>query len=308
MPYLDPDEPLIPYLLGYRAQQGGESADETAPTAAVLSDPAPGDTTLTVTYTDGSDAVGITSRVIRWGTATGTYTQSRALEAGELSAGEFTLTGLTNATEVFVIVEVDDAAGTGPTASNEVSGTPGTLILDTFTGANGTTLMSHGPDVGGAWAGTLNNPNGQLQGNQLQLTVNSGGAHIDAGASDVDIRVDWVLDASTTAQRNSIIVRYLDGDFWLVNFRLLEGDVSIQEFDNPTLTMRAAASHTFTAGATHAIRVTAVGSVITVYVDDAEVVSYASAAFLQSQTRHGLYRNSGSSLTRFDNFRVYVAV
>jgi len=174
-------------------------------------------------------------------------------------------------------------------------------VLDNFTDSDSTGLNSHTPDtdtVGSGWIdATALSGNGTIQGNQLQLGVDNRGHVIDSGQSDCDIDVDWILSAGN--DRNSVIFRWQDtSNYWLCNFREPNSDIQIVE----NITVRASSSYTWS-GSSYAINVNLNGTGIDCSVDGVSQVTYTSSSY-QTETHHGIFRNSGANGTRLDNFQI----
>ncbi|WP_088283831.1 sialate O-acetylesterase [Kineosporia sp. A_224] len=83
-----------------------------------------------------------------------------------------TVTGLTNGTPYDFRVAATNATGTS-VPSSTASTTPSTsIVLDTFTGTNGTALASHTPDAGGTWT---------LKGGAGAIALNGSGKAVTSG-------------------------------------------------------------------------------------------------------------------------------
>ena len=104
-----------------------------APGAPAISGSTAGDGQVEVTWTapsdtgiingDGSEGI-ITKYTVYWGDSTGfTPSDDKKADVTDTTNTTYTITGLTNGTEVFFIVTATNAAGEGA-ASTEVSGTP----------------------------------------------------------------------------------------------------------------------------------------------------------------------------------------
>ncbi|NIT58398.1 MAG: hypothetical protein GWN00_19880 [Aliifodinibius sp.] len=174
-------------------------------------------------------------------------------------------------------------------------------VQDTFTDTNGTLLNNHTPDtdvVGGGWSGSTA---AEINSNQLRFDTDNSTNTIDGGTSDGDIYFDWIV-ASAALNRNSLIYRYTDdNNHWRYNLREDNGDVRIVERNGGTNTTRDTASFTFSGGTTYVARMNLSGTSMEGFIDDVSQVTYTSS-FKQTETNHGVQRNTGSLLTKIDNF------
>lgn len=193
------------------------------------------------------------------------------------------------------------------------------LSRDTFTDSDGTLITNHTPDDGPAWSvvsianigDDLGDPD--IQNNQLRFTgepltegstADGDAIIVDVGQADVTITVDWT-PAVGVDNRNSVVMRYVDADnFWMFNVREPNADMNLFEKSSGTTTARDTATKTWTEGQTYALKVVLSGTSITCYVDDVEVLSYASATAHETETKHGVGRNLGADETRMDNWEV----
>lgn len=175
-------------------------------------------------------------------------------------------------------------------------------VSDTFTDTDSTLLTSHTPDtdvVGTGWAGTAS---ADIISNQLRFTADDVNVAIDGGNADGDVYIDWIV-ATSSLNRNSVLVRYTDdANHWRLNAREDNGDIRVVEVNAGAVNVRATSSYTFSEGSTYVIKANCSSTTITGYVDAVSQVSYASATFNQTETMHGLRRDTGSNNTRLDNF------
>jgi len=189
-----------------------------------------------------------------------------------------------------------------------------TLVHDTFTGANGTAITAHTPDIntpGNSWAnmkiattdvGVAANT---IQTNKAKLGPDNHGVVIDCGQTDVTVTVDWT-PAASVANRNSVVVRYSsNGNEWIFNVREENGDMQLTEVNANVSSVRAGPlAFAWAEGTTYALKVVCSGNTITCYVNEVQKLQYTSATFNNNATKYGICRNSGNDASRFDNLKV----
>lgn len=175
------------------------------------------------------------------------------------------------------------------------SGPPPLHILDHFTGADGTALASHAPDIntpGNAWealAGTWT-----IQGNAAKKATNSSIdiAVIDSGISNATLKV--VVTGSPIT--GGISARFTDATHgWL----FVSNGTNLYIFEGPGWTQRASAAADYTSGDT--MTVTLAGATVSVLFH-AITASYALATQNQTATKHGLYAYNDAHIS--DDFEV----
>ena len=194
-----------------------------------------------------------------------------------------------------------------------MAGGPVLLVRDTFTDSDGTVLTAHAPDVdrvGGGWVAaagrSIDTPNaGTVESNAFEFGAdNFSGPVIETSEADVRVEADVTFPAAATTIFEKFI-RYLqDGDEWLVQAREDNNDMRIRDRQSDSAVTRATGAFTFSESVLYRIKVVAQGQIITAYVDGVEVVSYTSATFNQTETKHGLIKN-GASLPTIDNFEIW---
>jgi hypothetical protein len=177
-----------------------------------------------------------------------------------------------------------------------------TYVYDTFTGANGTSLDAHPPDVDVVGSGWVER-NGQwtLSSNRLVPTGADPGDYyctIDSGQADVVISAEMTPDS--TGRVMQFLVRYTNNsNMWRIQFS--SGSLAIYEVNGGTFTLRASASPSMAAGRTYVFRIVANGTTISASVAGT-TISYSSASHNLTATSHGFGMNAiGGS---FDNYRV----
>ena len=168
------------------------------------------------------------------------------------------------------------------------------LVSDTFTGATGTLLTAHAPDVnvGGApWSvtGETTGTGPTLSAGGVGLTAGSG--HVQAtlltGAADVRLGVDYRVGGSTQPVAG-LVVRMTDAN----NYLLLQFYQNTLRFYRRqagayTLLGSSAALGPVASGSTQRLEVRTAGSALTGWWNGMQVVQ-ATDTVQQSATRHGL--------------------
>ena len=178
----------------------------------------------------------------------------------------------------------------------------GFVVQDTFTDSDSTGLDAHTPDVDSVGSGWVEHAGiWEIQSNKLAAAVSGGAqASIDSGESDVDINSTITFTGTSKA---GFVTRYTDADnYWQV-WMDTGNYISLYERTTGTTTLRDSATPTIDS-ATYAVQVTAVAQVITVFLDEVEVLTYASAAASETVTRHGVITNATSTGVTFDDFTV----
>lgn len=183
---------------------------------------------------------------------------------------------------------------------------PPILLRDTFTGANGTQLNAHAPDVGGPWIVAANNLT--IQNNQC-VTPTATAEYFDvadSGQSNVTVKADvtFTTGAALNVDHVGLVIRYQDySNFWMLQafagsggiFRLIEKKAG-------SFVVLAAGSWSPVIGTTYTLSVTASGTTLTGYVNGVSTVTGTSADF-QAATLCGL-RLASTTLETADNFLV----
>lgn len=177
-----------------------------------------------------------------------------------------------------------------------------TTVLDTFTAANGTTLAARVPDYNGAGAAWSVLTGGfDIQSNE----ANSTGVGLSQAVIESQ-RALAVVKATVKIATGGFVglyVRVTDtSNGWYV---LLRDDTSLftlVERNAGVDTVRASTAFNPTPGTPALIVVTMQGQTIKATLDGANEISYTSASFNQSATKHGLVANLAAN--RADSFTV----
>src|SRR4051812_41239701 len=95
---------------------------------------------------------------------------------------------------------------------------PNYLHQDTFTGTNGTAILSHTPDIGPSWtehAGIIGSTRPTIQSNKLQAPSNGGSFGYYANLSAADVTLDLTGTPGIDNTRLGFICRYSDdSNYW----------------------------------------------------------------------------------------------
>lgn len=190
----------------------------------------------------------------------------------------------------------------------------GPYVYDTFTGANGTALTAHTPDiapVGAAW----DNANVEIQGNLATLkgAADRQLSSIQSNVSDcvIEANISYGTATQTTsnAYAHGIVFRYVDAsNYWIYSFIPRSDNMGIALWEvTTTATVRAQAipSLVCVPGTVYSFKVTINGTGITGTINGVNQLTYTSAQH-QTATKHGFklgYINSGTNAT-CDNFKV----
>ncbi len=179
------------------------------------------------------------------------------------------------------------------------AGSPTVLLKDTFTDADGTNLTAHTMDVGPGW--TVYAGSWDIRGDKTEITSSTGGnaAAADAGHSDATVQAD------VTPGNNScgILFRLTDAN----NYWWAESDNNAQafrlvEWNAGSVINRGQVAVTLNGGTTYTVQAVLSGSTITVTLDGGNMITYSSATFNQTATKHGLWSFEQTGDTH-DNFQ-----
>lgn len=183
----------------------------------------------------------------------------------------------------------------------KVAAAGGVLIYDTFTGANGTALTAHAPDIntpGGAWVQI--NGTWTIQSNRASV-AGDGNVRIAAGVSNYSLSVIAVAVSATSAA--GLTGRVQDSsNLWAIQIVNSTNVFRIAEVNGGVTTVRATTSVTISDGVSYTMAGTFNGATITATLDGANSLSYGSATFLQTDPDVGL--RAGNDTCTFDDFTV----
>ncbi|MGB8644039.1 MAG: hypothetical protein WCF84_02290 [Anaerolineae bacterium] len=174
---------------------------------------------------------------------------------------------------------------------------PITLILDQFTGTNGTNLTAHiiAPINTPATSWVAKSGSITIQSNAAQSTGTPDLYSADAGHADITLTMDW----TSAGGISGVAVRILDtNNYWRITRGVGGQNLLIVEVNAGTPTTRASASSITGNGQ---IYVNTSGATITAKFAGANQISYGSATLNQSNTNHGIYAASSAS---YDNCQV----
>jgi hypothetical protein len=184
------------------------------------------------------------------------------------------------------------------------------LVTDTFTDSNGTGLSSHTPDVdsvGGGWIEDFGSgADIQILSNKAEQTDNvptypGGVAFIDVGVADCSLSGVWRSNP-TFGTNGGMVVRATDKDNgWYIRLQNA-GVFEILERIAGSDTQRASVSPTVNLNTDYTITVQLSGTTITAQLDGGNEISYSSASFNQTETKHGIHLRRGGD--KFDNLSI----
>jgi len=186
-----------------------------------------------------------------------------------------------------------------------------TLLSDTFTDTDATSLSSHTMDVGSGW--TLHNGTWVITSNKARETATGSTTYVaSAQASNADVTVTAdITTPNATAYAGGLGFRITDSsNFWNAVFeRDAAGTPYVQLNQVTTGSSTNRGSATLTSAITNAttqLQAVCNAAQIDVYVAGVLKITYASATFNQTTTRHGLaiYRDGSYAEINVDNFLV----
>jgi uncharacterized repeat protein (TIGR01451 family) len=184
-----------------------------------------------------------------------------------------------------------------------------TLLWDTFTGTNGTTLSAHAPDLnltGSTWGGS-GTPAAVLQSGLARVTGSGATssrvyAIADAATADVRVAADWSVRSATAW--GGLVLRWADASNFLFAGYSAANELAIYRFQSGTPARLVGVPFTPTSGRTYLLEAVASGSALQVFVDGVLQLQTTSA-FNQSVTRQGLaWANGIDTASGYDTFRV----
>lgn len=173
------------------------------------------------------------------------------------------------------------------------------LLKDTFTDADGTSLTSHTMDVGPGW--TVYAGSWDVRNDKTEITASTGinAAAADSGHSDATVRAD------VTPGNNScgIVGRLTDvNNYWWAECDNNGQAFRLVEYNAASVINRGQVSLTVSGSSTYTVQAVFSGSNITVTLNGGNAISYSSATFNQTATRHGLWSYNLTGDTH-DNFQ-----
>lgn len=175
-----------------------------------------------------------------------------------------------------------------------------TYLSDHFTGADGTNINAHTPDVGsGSWVNLTSNFT--IQTNRAAPNAAASLSYFDIGVSDFTASV-IINRGSLAAQR--LVIRLTDAsNYWCVTFAGNSTTYSITERVAGTDTVRATdATISAATGGDHTLTITCSGAAISATFDGGHGISYGSAATNVTATKVGI--KSVNTSDRFDDLLV----
>lgn len=238
------------------------------------------------------------------------------------SAGTYTaIAGATSSTYTPVSGDSGLRLVCGVTATNSVGSTtafsiPTTslsagidwTVLDNFSGTDGTNVASHTADTGQAWAG-WNNTSRRFallggkaypsQGNTgwdaVAITSATWAAPSDQFAETV---VSWPAAISATQGTYLMLRSDASNNCYMAGYRQSAGGWIIGKVTaNNLVNLTTAVAYAPQTGDTKKVRFKAVGNVLTLYVDDVQVLTYTDSASPFTAGQPGLASNGGTTVT-----------
>lgn len=174
-------------------------------------------------------------------------------------------------------------------ASARASGT--LLLSDTFTGVDGTSLDAHAMDQGSGWTEDVGD--WVITGNKAQLVTATAGvsnyATANAGQAAVDVRVSVTFDAVDAGARAGLCVRQSGTSLWEIYLAESTDEVELWENNAGTRALKQKTAHVFANGATLGLKVVAVGTDISIYVDEVLKFTANDCTLNQTATRCGVW-------------------
>ena len=181
------------------------------------------------------------------------------------------------------------------------------VFYDTFTDANGTSLLVHTPDIDTVGAGWLRvgaqvwTINGNKVGH-VQSFGNAGEAYANCGVADGAITCDVTVSTSGGVDLAGVAFRLTDtNNLWKVVVARATGAFVIFERNAGVDINRTQKLVPIVGGATYTIKVILSGQSIVATLDGADQIPYALASFNQAVTNHGIESKSDDI---FDDFKV----
>lgn len=178
---------------------------------------------------------------------------------------------------------------------------PTTYFYDTFTGANGTNLTAHTPNVGSAWS--YNAGPFTIQSNKASCTADSL-ASVDMGHADGTITVDL---NSPSLNNDAVVFRKVDtSNYWRFQVNAIGGPGLTTAYLIDTTSgsdnIVASAGFTMSAGL-NTWKLVLSGTSITGYINGVSVIS-ATSSVRQTSTIHGFASSNagGTGGTTADDF------
>lgn len=184
---------------------------------------------------------------------------------------------------------------------------------DTFTDTNGTSLDAHTMTSGGQTWNEIGSSVWEIQSNKVVQNGASAWMFASVESSDASVLVEAdIAVPSANDVVAGLVVRFTDSsNYWLVDIiRQSGGNYRMRIVENNATTETARDEDTNVGsigGTTVNVTVTANGNTITGYLNDVQKVTYASASFNNTETKHGLGQFSGSPYdltTTWDNFSI----
>jgi hypothetical protein len=184
-----------------------------------------------------------------------------------------------------------------------------TLVWDTFSGPDGTSLASHAPDAnaigsgwvlaGGAAALSANTARAVAQSNASAVAY----ATVGSGATDVRLAANWIAQGATPW--SGFVLRWSDADNFLFGgYNALTSELAVYRVRGGSWTRLVGAPVAVSAGSTHQLEMAAVGPSLKLYWDGTLMLD-TSDGYNIGVLRHGIAWAPGvDALSAYDTFRL----
>lgn len=185
-----------------------------------------------------------------------------------------------------------------------------TLLSDTFTDADNTSLAAHTMDVGSGWTANVGTFKILFDKATPNSNVNGDTATCDAGVADYILTCDVTPENGAPGNEDTpaLFIRFQDTSNWFAVQSTSGGQLcEIYENKAGSVSLKATSFGGFTSGISYAHKVVVSGSSITVYINGLFQVAYTSATDFSTATKVGIRVGVGGSppgLCTFDNFLV----
>lgn len=175
--------------------------------------------------------------------------------------------------------------------------------LSTFTASNGTSLHAITPELGNHWV--EQSGNWDIQGNQANTASSNAYAAVETSESDLLVDCLVAVRANSTNDGYGLFIRSTDAaNGWKITISDFDNVLEMIERDTGSDTLRASTGIAIALNTDYHVRAIADGQTIDAFVDAGDKITYASASFNQTATKHGIYTRGGT-YGRLDNFACF---
>jgi len=180
-------------------------------------------------------------------------------------------------------------------------------LRDDFSDANGTNLHGKALDFGGVNWAVINNTMAVQGGRAVAGSGNNNAAIAEAGAADVEITANVHFATIAGSDYVGLTMRATsEPNRWLAILETSTPTATIYEVNGGAYTVRGQTAFNAVNDTTYALRLTAVGTSLALYVNSTLLPTYGSASFNQTATKHGIHvsQTSGIGTHWADDFQV----